>query len=36
MDEEAIDKLIGSRGRRGLTIWDDRLQHLAKPGDIAY
>ena len=41
MDEGAIDELIGSRGRRGLTIWEDfendrHPQRLAKPGDIAF
>jgi len=41
MEEGAIDELIGSRGRSGVTIWedseDDRLpQRLAKPDDIAY
>jgi hypothetical protein len=41
MEEGAINKLISSRCRRGVTIWedseDDRVpQHPAKPGDIAY
>ena len=41
MEEGAIDELIGSGGRRGVTIRedseDDRLpQHLAKPSDVAY
>ena len=41
IEEGTINKLISSRGRRGVTIWedsgDDRLpQHLTKPGDIAY
>jgi hypothetical protein len=41
VDEGAIDKLIGSRGRRGVPIWEDSEddrppQRLAKPDDIAY
>ena len=41
MDEGVIDKLIGSRGRRGVTIWEDSEddrppQRLANPGDVAY
>ena len=41
MEKGAINKLISSRGKRGVMIWedseDDRLpQHLAKPGNTAY
>jgi len=41
MEEGAINELISSRGRRGVTIWEDSEdnhlpQHLAKPGDVAY
>jgi hypothetical protein len=41
IEEGTINGLISSRGRRGVTVWedseDDTLpQHLTKPGDIAY